>query len=119
MMILLLPLVLSVLRFSHAQFVGTIEGAEIQPTLTWEACTASGCNAQKSNLTLDANWRWYHDVNSSTNCIYTNGGWNATLCPDPVTCAKNCAVDSMDIASYLGSQVKNDSLRSASTNPCL
>ena len=33
------------------------------------------------------------------NC-YTGDEWDATLCPDPTTCAANCALDNDDQPGY-------------------
>jgi len=30
----------------------------------------------------------------------TGSGWNTTICPDPVTCAKNCALDGVTQAQW-------------------
>ncbi len=43
-------------------------------------------------MTLDANWRWTHDKNGYQNC-YSGTEWDKNLCPDPITCSKNCAID--------------------------
>lgn len=59
---LLLPLALV------AQQVGT-QQAENHPALTTYTCEAGGsCSPESSAITLDANWRWTHQVGSSTNC---------------------------------------------------
>merc|ERR1719361_2706122 len=46
-------------------------------------------------MTVDANWRWTHNVGGYTNC-YTGTTWDTSFCPDPKTCAKNCAIDGVD-----------------------
>lgn len=80
-----------------AQQVGTSQ-AEVHPPLTTYECSASGCAPDSTtSLVLDANWRWTHKVGSSTNC-YTGDEWDAGICPDPVTCAANCALDGADCA---------------------
>lgn len=38
-----------------------------------------------------------------------NGGWDPTLCPDPVSCAENCAVEGVDYSGY-GIAVDGDSV---------
>ena len=52
-------------------------------------------------IVLDGNWRWTHSISGSTNC-YTGNTWDATLCPDDVTCAANCALDGANYASTYG-----------------
>lgn len=80
------------LSASGGQQIGT-QQAEVHPPLTTYECTqASGCVPETTTLTLDSNWRWTHQVGSSTNC-YTGDEWDTTICPDPVTCAENCALD--------------------------
>ena len=72
--------------------------AEVHPPLTTYACDATGaCSPSSGSITLDANWRWTHNVGGSTNC-YTGDEWDTSLCPDPVTCAANCAIDGADCA---------------------
>jgi cellulose 1,4-beta-cellobiosidase len=44
---------------------------------------------------MDANWRWTHGTGGYTNC-YTGTSWDSSFCPDPVTCARNCAIDGVD-----------------------
>jgi cellulose 1,4-beta-cellobiosidase len=44
---------------------------------------------------MDANWRWTHGTGGYQNC-YTGTSWDTSFCPDPVTCAKNCAIDGVD-----------------------
>lgn len=91
---------LLVISTAYTQQIGTLQ-QEVHPPLTTYSCTATGtCNPDTStSVVLDANWRWTHQVGSSTNC-YTGDEWDASLCPDPITCAKNCAIDG---ANYEGS----------------
>ncbi|KAI5787305.1 glycoside hydrolase [Geopyxis carbonaria] len=92
-----------------AQQVGTLT-AESHPSLSWKKCTTSGgCTTQTGSVVLDSNWRWLHSTSSSTNC-YDGNTWNATLCPDPVTCASNCALDGADYTSTYGITTSGDSL---------
>jgi hypothetical protein len=94
----------------RAQQVGSLT-AETHPTLPWQKCTKSGgCVTQSSgSVVLDANWRWAHATGSVTNC-YTGQAWDSTICPDPVTCAKNCAVDGADYSSTYGITTGSNSL---------
>ena len=48
-----------------AQQAGT-QTAETHPSLTWSQCTSSGCTSVQGSVTLDANWRWVHDVGGYT-----------------------------------------------------
>ncbi|KAJ3725715.1 cellobiohydrolase I-II [Lentinula raphanica] len=93
---------------AYGQQIGTLT-AETHPPLTWQECTASGCTTQSSTVVLDANWRYLHDVSSSTNC-YEGNTWDTTLCPDPTTCAQNCALDGADYEGTYGVIASGDSL---------
>lgn len=66
--------------------------AEDKPTITWQTCTSSGCTTNDGYLTIDANWRWTHALDSDTNC-YTGNTWDTTLCPTDEECAANCCLD--------------------------
>ncbi|KAF8582642.1 carbohydrate-binding module family 1 protein [Ramaria rubella] len=100
----------SLLAVVYGQQVGT-QTAENHPPLTWQTCTAGGtCTAQSGGaVVLDSNWRWLHQTTSTTNC-YTGNTWDATLCPDGVTCAANCALDGADYAGTYGITTTGDSL---------
>ncbi|CAK4205057.1 unnamed protein product [Aphanomyces euteiches] len=52
-------------------------------------------NPEVHPVVIDANWRWVHTVDGYDPCR-NNDVWNATICPDPTTCAKNCAIDGVD-----------------------
>jgi cellulose 1,4-beta-cellobiosidase len=102
----LLSFVLSAVR---GQQVGT-NTAETHPTLTIQQCTASGsCTTQQRSVVLDANWRWLHSTANLTNC-YTGNTWDTTLCPDPTTCAKNCALDGADYSGTYGITTSGNAL---------
>lgn len=99
----------SLLVAARAQQAGT-ETTETHPPLTVSECTSSGCTSQDASVVIDANWRWVHDVGGYTNC-YTGNTWNATICPDPVTCAANCALDGADYSATYGITTSGDSLK--------
>jgi cellulose 1,4-beta-cellobiosidase len=69
------------------------------PPLTVSECTASGCTTQAKGVVIDSNWMWVHKKGTYTNC-YEGSAWNTQLCPDPVTCAKNCALDAGSVDGY-------------------
>jgi cellulose 1,4-beta-cellobiosidase len=92
--------------------VGTYQ-TETHPAFTWEKCTAAGsCTSQSGLLVIDSNWRWVHTTvsGSYTNC-YTGNTWNATLCPDDVTCAANCALEGADYQATYGAVASGNSLK--------
>ncbi|KAF8600085.1 cellobiohydrolase I [Ceratobasidium sp. AG-I] len=93
-----------------AQQAGTLT-AEKHPALPWQKCTKSGgCVTQSSGkVVLDGNWRWVHSTSGSTNC-YTGQTWDTTLCPDAVTCAKNCALDGADYSATYGITTSGNAL---------
>ncbi|KAF2129296.1 glycoside hydrolase family 7 protein [Dothidotthia symphoricarpi CBS 119687] len=102
---------LSFLGAARAQQVGT-NTAETHPSLSWKTCTGKGgtsCTTKAGSITLDSNWRWAHNIGGSTNC-YTGNTWDATLCPDGTTCAKNCAIDGADYAGTYGITTASDAL---------
>ncbi|RMJ11822.1 putative exoglucanase type C [Fusarium kuroshium] len=74
---------------------------ETHPALTWSKCTTSGCTEVSGSVVVDANWRWTHTVEGSTNC-YTGNEWDTSICPDGKTCAEKCCVDGADYAATYG-----------------
>jgi cellulose 1,4-beta-cellobiosidase len=99
----------SLLVATRAQQAGT-NTAETHPALEVSVCTASGCTTSAQSIVIDANWRWVHDVTGYTNC-YTGNTWNATICPDGVTCAANCALDGADYSSTYGITTTGNALK--------
>lgn len=91
------------------QAVGT-ETAETHPKMTWQKCTAPGsCTTVNGEVTIDANWRWLHEVDGYTNC-YTGNEWDNSICPDAETCSTNCAVDGAEYAATYGASTSGDAL---------
>lgn len=67
--------------------------AENHPPMSYQRCTTGGtCTTVNTNIVLDANWRWLHSTSGYTNC-YTGNTFDASLCPNNVACAANCALD--------------------------
>jgi cellulose 1,4-beta-cellobiosidase len=100
---------LSLITSVLSQQVGT-QTAEVHPQLRSQKCTTSGgCTTLSTSVVLDANWRWLHTTSGYTNC-YTGNTWDSSLCPDPVTCAKNCAVDGADYSGTYGITSTGDAL---------
>ena len=93
----------------YGQQIGT-NSAENHPKLSVQQCTKSGCTTSQQSIALDANWRWVHNVGGSTNC-YTGNTWNSQYCPDPASCAKNCALDGADYAGTYGITTSGSSLK--------
>ncbi|KAL7276641.1 Exoglucanase 1 [Rhizina undulata] len=98
----------SLLAVVSGQQVGTLT-TETHPKLTTSKCTSSGCTTVSGSVVLDSNWRWLHETSGSTNC-YTGNTWDTTLCPDPVTCTTNCALDGADYSSTYGIETSSDAL---------
>ena len=94
---------------AYAQQIGTLT-TETHPPLTWQKCTASGCNTVNGAVTMDANWRWTHSTANYTNC-YTGNTWNAALCPNDAACAANCAVDGADYSATYGVTTTGNALK--------
>lgn len=100
----------ALLNSVQAQQAGTLT-TETHPSLTWSKCAAGGsCTTVTGSVVIDSNWRWVHSTSGSTNC-YTGNTWDATLCPDDVTCAANCALDGASYSSTYGVTTSGNSLR--------
>ncbi|KAF8237572.1 cellulase [Tricholoma matsutake] len=95
----------------YAQQVGT-RLPEHHPPLPWQKCTSRGCHTQAGGaVVIDANFRWTHATSSTTDCYYpTNGTWDVSLCPDGVTCAKNCALEGADYSGTYGITTTDNAL---------
>ncbi|RFU76296.1 cellobiohydrolase i [Trichoderma arundinaceum] len=99
----------AILATARAQQVCTTQ-PETHPPLTWQKCTTGGaCTTQSGSVVIDANWRWTHSVQNTQNC-YDGNTWSSTLCPDDVTCAKNCCLDGANYQSTYGITTSADSL---------
>jgi cellulase len=85
---------------------------EVHPSLTTYKCTkASGCTAQNTSVVVEQEGRIVSVVNGTGVCKEPRGGsFNSTLCPDAVTCAKNCALEGANYTS-LGVKTNADSLK--------
>lgn len=71
------------------------------PSVPLKQCTKSGgCKDSQTTAVLDSNWRWVHNLGGYTNC-YTGNQWDASLCPDPQSCAKNCALEGVSSDQYV------------------
>ncbi|KKA26295.1 hypothetical protein TD95_001762 [Thielaviopsis punctulata] len=81
---------------------------ETHPPLNWETCTSSGCTSVNGAVTVDANWRWTHEVSGSTNC-YTGNEW-ASICSDGATCAQECCLDGADYQGTYGASTSGNQL---------
>ncbi|KAI0660696.1 cellobiohydrolaseI [Cubamyces menziesii] len=94
-------LALSYIAIAYGQQAGTLT-AESHPKLSIQQCTGKNqCQTQQHSVVLDSNWRWLHSTSGSNNC-YTGNTWDTSLCPDPVTCSKNCALDGADYTGTYG-----------------
>ena len=83
------------------QQIGTLE-TETHPKLTWQQCSAAGsCSDVAGSVVLDSNWRWLHNTDGSDNC-YDGNAWADQFCPDPETCAANCAVEGANYSGTYG-----------------
>ena len=111
----------SLLAAVRGQQIGTAE-PEVHPAMAMQTCTSGGvCTTKNTKVVLDANWRWLHDKAGYTNC-YTGNTWNKALCPDPITCSSNCALEGAKYAETYGITTANNALtlkfvtKSAGTN---
>ncbi|KUI69789.1 putative 1,4-beta-D-glucan cellobiohydrolase B [Cytospora mali] len=95
----------------HAQQACT-STTETKPSLAWSTCTSSGCTNTTGPVTIDANWRWTHEVDGYTNC-YTGNEWDTSICTDDATCAEKCCVDGADYESTYGITATDSALKLA------
>lgn len=75
--------------------------AESHPAMSWSKCTSSGCTNVAGSITVDANWRWTHQLSSATNC-YSGNKWDTAVCTDGKTCAENCCIEGADYPGTYG-----------------
>lgn len=76
-----------------SQLAGKVKKNEFPPF----PMTEMGKTLQTS-LVLDASWRWIHNKGGYTNCY--DQSWNTQFCPDPITCAKNCELEGVELKDY-------------------
>ena len=101
---------LALIAAVNGQQVGT-NTAENHPQLSIQTCTKSGgCQSQQKSVVIDSNWRWTHITSGYKNC-YTGNKWDTSICPDGVTCAKNCALDGADYQGTYGVHASGSSLK--------
>ncbi|GJE92093.1 glycoside hydrolase family 7 protein [Phanerochaete sordida] len=89
---------------------------EVHPRITTQKCTSSGCTALSTSVSLDANWRTLFYANTTNYCFVGNT-FDAVYCPDPLTCAENCALDGADYLSDFGIRTSGHSLQMPLVGP--
>lgn len=52
----------------------------------------------KTGVTIDQNWRWWHDANGFKNCF--DNGWDKSLCPSEIECGQKCVIEGVDASDY-------------------
>src|SRR3569833_874280 len=83
---------------------------ETNPPLSWSKCCAGGsCTTVDGAVTVDANWRWTHQVSSSTNC-YTGNKWDSSICSTNADCASACCLDGAAYAGTYGAMTSRNAL---------
>merc|ERR1719386_258572 len=95
----------SLVCFAAGQNAGTNSENYLMPLTVseckWNSNGQKECDDQKKSISLDANWRWTHKVGETSNC-YTDETWDASVCPDGETCARNCAAGAVDAETWEG-----------------
>lgn len=85
---------LAFIAIANAQQVG-LATPEVHPRLSSEICAKSkGCSPANTSIVIDAGFRWLHKVAGTTNCI--SGKFNPSVCSDPESCVKNCALEGVE-----------------------
>ncbi|KAK5662371.1 hypothetical protein OQA88_8281 [Cercophora sp. LCS_1] len=99
----------ALLTVAAAQHVGKYQN-ETHPKLTWKKCTAESCETVNGEITLDANWRWLHNVDGYINC-YDGNWWSDRICNTSENCTANCALEGAgNYRLYYGITSANDSI---------
>jgi cellulose 1,4-beta-cellobiosidase len=95
----------SLLSFAAGQHAGTNSENYLMPLgleeCSWGSNGQKSCQQQQKSMSLDSNWRWTHRDGQTENC-YTDSEWDASICPDGETCAKNCAAGAVDQETWEG-----------------
>lgn len=106
------------LTFLFLSFVGLAvaqtpgKTPEVHPKLdTWKCTNRGGCVKQKTAFVLDD---LAHPVHQLDNPTLDCGSWghppNITVCPDEITCAKNCIVEGINNYEAYGVITKGGSI---------
>jgi cellulose 1,4-beta-cellobiosidase len=97
------------LGFTAAQQVGTYQN-ETHPKLQWSSCTADGgCQPVVGEVTIDANFRWLHKVDTPLDC-YSWNEWDDRQCSTVENCTNTCALEGASYSYVYGVKVANNSL---------
>ncbi|KAK6513020.1 hypothetical protein TWF506_009182 [Arthrobotrys conoides] len=101
--ILLLP------HLSIAQGPGTLI-PEYHPKLpTYKCSKAAGCQKQDTSVVLDWNLRSIHTITTNEPCKSPAGVVDRTICPNQLTCFKQCVVEGLDYY-FAGVSTSGDAL---------
>jgi cellulose 1,4-beta-cellobiosidase len=83
--------------YSTAQNSGSFE-SNYNPPISLQNCDSSGsCSNQNFQLTLDANWRWMHKVDSYEECLNNDNNWK---CNSPEECSMQCVIEGIERADW-------------------
>jgi cellulose 1,4-beta-cellobiosidase len=97
------------LGFTVAQQAGH-ELKEIHPPLQWSSCAADGgCEKVNGSVTMDADFRWLHEVDTFYNC-YDGNMWSDRACKSAENCTANCALEGADYTPTYGVKTGNNTL---------
>lgn len=108
-MLLQLFVYLLCLGLIEAQQIGTYQN-ETHPKLQWSTCTSDrGCEAVAGELTIDANFRWLHKVDTYKSC-FEFGEWNTDVCATVDECTTTCALEGADYTRSYGVKTANDTV---------
>ena len=88
------------LPLAVAQQAGTSKVEGHVPINFWTCTKAGGCTAEQTSVTMDAQWRWTHNKQSSNCLTPKDAAWQTADAPDGKAAAANCVIEGMPLTDY-------------------
>ncbi|KAK3296190.1 glycoside hydrolase [Chaetomium fimeti] len=85
---------------------------ETHPRLEWSSCAVDGgCEKVDGEVTIDADFRWLHNVDGYMDCYYYNDNmWNDSVCDSVENCTTTCALEGAKYTEVYGVKTANNTL---------
>jgi cellulose 1,4-beta-cellobiosidase len=84
---------LAFINLVYSQSVGSFK-SNFNPSISLHNCDSSGvCAETGAQITLDANWRWIHKIDSYDECFGNDNQWK---CGDESQCTMRCVLEGVD-----------------------